>query len=756
MLDSRLPATALCLALACVVHDDADPDESPTDVPADDPEADPESLPAWEFASSGISGGGALYSPSFSPRDHRELYMATDMSGVFHSTDLGAQWRTLDFRELEGGVRSQVRFTSEPDVLYAVDHRDDLHVPVVSRDGGATWQGIADPTDGDVFNLHVDPQDPNHVMVSDWSSLYVSTDGGASFTSVYSTDADSGCLIGGVVYTPGAIYVASPDGLLASTDRTRFDAADPGGISGETIVSFAGAADPDGQVTLYAVTWDSQSAWAGFTGEDMWGYANVYRLRPGVDPQWTAISPSLPNVMLTFAATADRNPEQLYLAGGNGDTAHPVVLRSTDSGDTWTDSFVTRDNQNIQTGWSGAGGDMEWWFGEYALGFAVAPDNPDVVAMTDLGFVHVTDDGGRTWRQAYVNPDDAHPAGSPTPTGRTYRTNGVEQTSSWWMTWIDDGTVFTSLTDITSARSTDDGATWARDRGNNIDHNSVYHTVYDAGRGILYAGSSEVHDLYQSTDLEDDNIDDAGGSLWMSTDAGATFSVMEDFGHPVVWLTMTPNDPDTLYASVVDSVDGGIYVTRDLDNGASATWSQLAAPPRTEGHPFVMHVLDDGTLVASYSGRRAPEFTESSGVFTSSDGGESWSDVSDPGMHYWTKDIVIDPTDETQSTWYVGVFSHWGAPPNDLGGVYRTTDRGANWQRISDLTRVESITVDPDDAGHLYVTTETDGLWESTDAGATFGQVEGYPFRHPTRVFYAPDGDLWVVSLGGGLRVMTP
>jgi len=46
-------------------------------------------------------------------------------------------------------------------------------------------------------------------------------------------------------------------------------------------------------------------------------------------------------------------------------------------------------------------------------------------------------------------------------------------------------------------------------------------------------------------------------------------------------------------------------------------------------------------------------------------------------------------------------------------------------------------------------------LWESTDAGATFAQVEGYPFRHPTRVFHAPDGNVWVVSLGGGLRIKT-
>ena len=40
-------------------------------------------------------------------------------------------------------------------------------------------------------------------------------------------------------------------------------------------------------------------------------------------------------------------------------------------------------------------------------------------------------------------------------------------------------------------------------------------------------------------------------------------------------------------------------------------------------------------------------------------------------MRYWTKDILIDPNDATQSTWYVCVYSGWGGPPNGLGGLYR-------------------------------------------------------------------------------------
>ena len=46
------------------------------------------------------------------------------------------------------------------------------------------------------------------------------------------------------------------------------------------------------------------------------------------------------------------------------------------------------------------------------------------------------------------------------------------------------------------------------------------------------------------------------------------------------------------------------------------------------------------------------------------------------------EDIVIDPHDATRSTWYACVFSGWGGvaggPPNGLGGLYRTTNRGVS------------------------------------------------------------------------------
>ena len=182
--------------------------------------------------------------------------------------------------------------------------------------------------------------------------------------------------------------------------------------------------------------------------------------------------------------------------------------------------------------------------------------------------------------------------------------------------------------------------------------------------------------------------------------------------------------------------------------------------PRTQGHPFNIRVLDDGTVLASFSGRRdsSGAFTASSGVFASTDAGLTWQDRSDAGMHYWTMDLVVDPHDSLQNTWYGCVFSGWGGPPNGLGGLYRTTDRGSTWTRINDLDRVGSCTVSPRDSNEVYLTTEVNGLWHCGNLRSpspTFDLVSSYPFRHPERVFYAPydTSALWVASFGAGLRV---
>jgi len=712
-----------------------------------------------EWVSRGIGGGGALFSVSMSPHDINEIYMSTDMSSVFHTKDYGQSWETLDFRRLQGGHDSHVRFTADKNILYAIHVKDDLDygTPVRSDDGGITWYALAsDPTGGEVWWLHADPNSSSALLLASYSSLYFSSDGGGSFNRVYSA---SDLLIAGAFWGSEGIFVGTQEGLLVSSDGgASFPKHTSSGLpAGAFIVGFAGA-ESAGTCRLIAII--STDAWPGITAEDLlWGYNGVYRLDWGND-SWQAISSGIAATDgLYFTGMAPGDINTVYLAGGNRDDSLPVVYRSNDGGTNWSGVFLTRDNANIITGWCGDGGDLAWWWPEYAMGFAVSPVNSLRAVITDFGFVHVTDDGGQSWRQAYVKPRDQNPAGSQTPKGKSYEGVGLEQTSVWWLNWSDAHTLTAAFTDIRGLRSTDGGRTWQAGINLGLPHNSTYQIIAQPGSGTLYGATSTVHDLYQSTYLSDERIDTGEGHLIVSVDNGASWQTLHDFGHPVVWLAFDPNHVNTLYASIVHSKQGGVYVTYDIQNGSSATWQKLAAPPRTQGHPFNTHILNDGSLVATYSGRRDSSgvFTASSGLFISSDGGLSWNDRSHEHMQWWTKDLVVNPHDPSQSTWLVAVFRHWGGGHEGVGGLYRTTDRGQSWTRISDIPRVESVAIDPQNRDVAYLTTETEGLWRSQNFSSTepvFTQDTDYPFRHPLRIFFNPydQKQIWVTSFGGGLR----
>jgi hypothetical protein len=380
--------------------------------------------------------------------------------------------------------------------------------------------------------------------------------------------------------------------------------------------------------------------------------------------------------------------------------------------------------------------------------------------------VELSSDGGNNWRQAYVNSLDAHLAGSPTPKNKTYRSIGLENTTCWQVHWQNADTILACFSDIGCIRSDNSGDNWGFTYSG-FSVNSFYRVV-QTPNGFLYGGCSNIHDMYQSTRLKDAQLDanDGNGKIVFSAD-GVSWSTLHTFNHPVFWLAIDPNDANTMYASVIHfggtagTQQGGIYKTNNLNSGAASTWTKLANPPRTEGHPASIIVLNDGKVVCTFSGRINPGgvFTSSSGVFIYDPLQNSWTDVSDAGMHYWTKDIVIDPNDPTQNTWYVGVFSGWGGAPNGLGGLYKTLNRGISWTKLtgSQFDRVTSITFNPQNLNQAFLTTETQGLWMSSDMNTnlpTWTLVASYPFRQPERVFFNPynTDEIWVTSFGNGMK----
>jgi photosystem II stability/assembly factor-like uncharacterized protein len=710
-----------------------------------------------QWTSKGPGAGGALFSPSFSPHNSNEIYIACDMSELFHTTNLGLSWNEISFNNITGNNGANVRFTENPQILYCINFAGDLMTPNKSTDGGFTWNAIAsDPTFGGAFSLNADPANSNRLLTSDYTTLFYSSNGGSTFTQKYSNA--NGCYIAGVFFDGNNIFVCLDNGVLVSTNNgSTFSMSAITGIPvTEAIVSFA-AAKQGGAARFFCVTLNSGDVYPGVTGADHYGYQNVYSIDWGQSSWTQRVSGINTSHHPFFASMSLSNINVAYLAGGS-DAGDPVVYKTTNGGMNWSNTLLTNINQNIFTGWSGFGGDRGWSYGEYALGFQCSPVDANKLIITDLGFPHISTNGGATWRQAYLNTADQNPMNLPTPKGKSYRGIGLENTSCWWLEWSDTNNIFGCYSDIRGTRTTDGGNYWSFNYTGHT-YNTMYYSVKHPVTGILYGATSSVHDMYQSTYLADSRINTGTGAVLYSTNKGVAWVTLHDFVHPVIWLALDPNNQNRMYASVIHSTLGGIFVSSNIQNGSSSTWTKLSNPPRTEGHPFNIKVLNDGTLLASYSGRRNSSgvFTASSGIFISTNGGTSWIDRSHTGMYYWTKDVVVDPHDATQSTWYGCVFSGWGGPPNGLGGLYRTTNRGINWTKINNLDRVGSCSVSPVNPNEMYMSTEVNGLWYSNNISSgtpTFSQVQGYNFRQPERIFYNPfdQNEVWVTSFGNGIK----
>lgn len=725
--------------------------------------------PPASFTSRGIGGGGALFSPSVNPGNHNEIYLGCDMSNLFHSTDQGQTWGMLNFMQAQGGHDSYVSFTSS-NILYTVSYPspggNDEILPLKSTDGGQTWNvlpGNPYPTspNGDILRLFADYNNANHLIIADYGTIYFSNDGGNTFTQFHTCIYNgAGNHIAGVFFNGDSIYVGTNDGLLYSTDGgNTFNTMTVTGIPGiEQMLSFSGGSE-NGVTRFICLTSDSDNVYSGITyGDNYYGaLAGVYTM-DNLSGNWISkmngitINSDYP----VLVGMANNGIDTLYIAGGSSVGA-PIVMRSIGTG-SWQEVFLTDTNKNIYTGWAGDGGDHQWTFPEAPFGFEVCKNDSRIVMFGDYSCAHITTDAGTNWKQQYLSTADENAEDAFTPKGKTYHGNGLQNTSCWQVMWTDSNHLFSGFSDISGVMSADGGAGWKFIPG--LTTNSTYRIVQHSN-GNMYACVSNRHDIYQTTTIYDNTLNSYSGAVYLSTDTGGSFSEVKSFSGPVIWISLDPTATDRMYASVInsDTTKGGIWRTDNLSAGASATWVKCNNPPRTQGHPLSINVLKNGGLVVSFSARRissSQPFMASSGVFYSTDGGQTWADRSDPGMDYYTQDVVVDTTDTTGSTWYACVFSGWSNVPQGTGGLYKTINKGVSWSQISTAYRVNSCAINPANPKELYFSTETDGLWYTSNIDSTtlaFSLVGAYPFRHPTRIFFNPwnTSEMWVSAFGYGM-----
>ena len=249
--------------------------------------------------------------------------------------------------------------------------------------------------------------------------------------------------------------------------------------------------------------------------------------------------------------------------------------------------------------------------------------------------------------------------------------------------------------------------------------------VYVAAVGPLWAPGGE-RGVFKTTD---------GGVTWE-----AVLTIDQHTG--VTDLAMDPNNPDILYASALQRerraysyVGGGpgsgIYKT--VDGGA--TWTRLSRGlPTSDMGRIGLDISRShpGTVYAVIEGSEQ-------GVYRTDNGGRGWRKMSDIASIPWFfGQIRVDPQDPE-------VVYHLGVP------LQRSTDGGANWERIARTTHVDhhSMWINPEDPSHILLGNDG-GFYVSHDRGETWDFSPNLPVSQ----FYAVGLDMQEPFFGiyGGLQ----
>jgi photosystem II stability/assembly factor-like uncharacterized protein len=602
--------------------------------------------------------GGYIVGIEKKPGTPTTVYALASDVGLFLSENSGGQWRlgySTDYM-------SRLAFDSQnSDVIYLGTWRS--HTFARSLDGGQTWETppqIGYPGHGNSSYPATHPTDAGKVFVGigDAFSELPPGEGG-----VFRSD-DYG--LTWITKTNGmtdtqvqsiAIHPNDPDKMLAGTFDGNLYVSTDGGES------WSLSAHLDGPViAVYFNPYQPLEAWAS-ASEEVHGPPYLYTSTNLVD--WTpiVIDPGAPGCWpsrwdLTFLT------DTIWASAG-------AIYTSTDSAASWTYVSGQPDGVNV---------------------VAVTPDNPQEVYVGTQEGVDKSQDGGQTWQPideglagvvpyaiavARTDPDTVYVAADPNGILRSF--NGghawqdvMEGGAGGWGEWL-VADAYTPTRVYLGGRfqhtdafcieiSTDAAETW--------------HLV-TATLPVTYAGwESAAYALVSHPQVPGRLL--AGSWVWPPDSAPwleDTLSLVyasDDYGQS--WTRVGPTQPISPVVDIAyDAVDPGLVYMATEGSGlwkstdGGNTWQLMPKPGgQSEINGIAPHPTISGYLVVGVSGG------EYAGVYSSQDAGETWTFLDS----YVGTPLVYTPSAPPVLYGRRAIPQYWG--------LVRSYDNGQTWEQMPD------------------------------------------------------------------------
>lgn len=225
----------------------------------------------------------------------------------------------------------------------------------------------------------------------------------------------------------------------------------------------------------------------------------------------------------------------------------------------------------------------------------------------------------------------------------------------------------------------------------------------------------------------------AGGGIWKSTNAGASYkSIFDKYCQSIGAIALDPVKPSTVYAGTGESnmrnsvsIGNGIYKSTD----AGDNWKKIGLDSTEHISKIIVNPVNPEIVYVAAPG---PLWSDSKhrGLYKSTDAGATWAKILYKDEKTGCADILMDPTNPEiifASMWQFRRQPFSFVSGGNSSGLFKSTDGGKTWREITNglppkpFGRI-AMALAPSDPKNMLAIVESNktGLYISSDNGETW------------------------------------
>lgn len=691
---------------------------------------------ALEYRLIGPFRGGRSAAVTGVPNQPNLYYFGATGGGVWKTKDGGRSWENISDGFFGGSIGAITVSKSDPNVIYVGGGEKTVRGNVSSGygiwksvDAGKTWTSSGLKTSRHIPRIAVNPTNHNIVYAGVLGNIYKptqergvykSTDGGATWKKTLFANNQAGVVDLLIDPTNPRILYAStwnvqrtPYSLSSGGEGSAlWKSTDRGETWTEISINEGFAEGTLGIIGVSVSPINNQRVWAMVENKDQGG---LYRSDNGGET-WTKVN-------------SDRNLRQrawyytrVYADTKDVDVVYVLNVRyhkSTDGGKTFSSHNAPHGDHH------------DLW---------IAPEDPNRMIIGDDGGAQVTYDGGETW-STYHNQPTSQFYRVTTDNHFPYRIYAAQQ---------DNSTVRISHRTDGRYITEDD---WESTAGGESAHIAVDPEDND----IVYGGSYDGF----LTRLNHKTGTVRAINVWPDNPMGHGAEGMKyrfQWNFPILF---SKHNPNRLY-----TFSQHVHVTEN----EGQSWD-IISPDLTRNDPEKLKssggpITQDNTSVEYYctifAAQESPITegllwvgSDDGLIHVTKDGGKSWENVTPKGMPEWMMINSIEPSAFDAGTCYVAGTKYKTGDFTPY--LYKTTDYGKTWKKITDGINSEHFTrvlrEDPKQKGLLYAGTET-GMYISFNDGKNWQPFQLNLPIVPITDLTIKDNNLIVATQGRSLWII--